>query len=173
MHRNFRVIVATLLVVAVVTASSAVLLQSVFAATGDDGQATIEAADSAIRQAFSNVLDAEKAGGNVSSLISQLDTAGSFLSDAENAYRPGNATVDDTNINSVQTIAETVNRDALILKDASIADAQRALWMNLIFSIVGSIALSIGLFVVWKKFKVAYQKKMLELKPEVTSNDAT
>ena len=46
--------------------------------------ASIQAADASINQAFTNVLAAEKAGGDVTQLLAQLNTAGALLAEAEN-----------------------------------------------------------------------------------------
>jgi hypothetical protein len=60
---------------------------SVNQATAQTDQTTLklQAANTAVNQAFNATLDAEKAGANVTDLLSQLSYAGSVLASAENS----------------------------------------------------------------------------------------
>jgi len=60
----------------------------------DDAASRIEEADELVCPAFEAVLEAERAGANVSVLIVKLNEAGVFLAEAENLYRNRNFTED-------------------------------------------------------------------------------
>ena len=65
------------------------------AAQTSQAQSKLQAADSAVNQAFNAVLNAEKAGANVTGLDNQLSVAANWLAEAQVAYRAGdfNSTV--------------------------------------------------------------------------------
>ena len=67
-------------------------------------------------QAFNSVLDAEKAGANVSHLLVKLNAAVELLSDAQNAYNSGNTANVTSLANNAIQIANQVNDDALNLR---------------------------------------------------------
>ena len=66
-------------------------LSSVFAQS-DDAASKLQLANSAINSAFDAVSDAEKAGANVTDLLSQLNGAADSLAQAEIAYRQADYT---------------------------------------------------------------------------------
>jgi hypothetical protein len=141
----------------------------VFAQT-DQSATSLQAAESALGQAFNSVLDAEKAGGNVSQLLVKLNTAGALLAEAQNAYTSGK-TSDVTSITAnVIQIADQVNGTAVSLRDVSLVNSQNSFSLTLIFSVFGAVAFSISLLFVWRRFKRAFIKKLLGSKPEVVEN---
>lgn len=141
----------------------------VFAQT-DQSATSLQAAESALGQAFNSVLDAEKAGGNVSQLLVKLNTAGALLAEAQNAYTSGK-TSDVTSIaENVIQIADQVNGTAVSLRDVSLVNSQNSFSLTLIFSVFGAVAFSISLLFVWRRFKRAFIKKLLGSKPEVVEN---
>lgn len=82
-------IVALLIILAL-----SVCFLSVQQATGQTDQATskLQAANDAVNRAFNEVLDAEKAGANVTDLLAQINVAESNLAQAENSYRTAKQT---------------------------------------------------------------------------------
>lgn len=137
----------------------------------DSGQASIEAADSSIRQAFAVVLDAEKAGGNVTVLLAELNNAGSLLAEAENAYRTGNLSEVTFKTGNASQIAENVRNEALNLRDASFVNSQNVFWLTLALSVVGAVVFTVALVLGWKRIRSAYLKKLLKKKPEVVADE--
>lgn len=132
--------------------------------------ASIEAADSSINQAFTNVLAAEKAGGNVSQLLAKLNSAGELLAEADNAYRSGNLVNITSKAENARLIADQVNSDALSLLNASIGRSRNSFVLTLIFSVDGALVFVVVLLLVWRRFKRDHMKKLLGLKPEVVEN---
>ena len=134
--------------------------------------ASIEAANSSINQAFTNVLAAEKAGGNVTQLLTDLNSAGQLLAAAENAYRSENLTNVTSYSENATSIANQVNSGALSLLNASSNRSQNNFWLTLVFSIDGAFVLVVVLLLVWRRFKRNYRKNLLGLKPRVVKNAA-
>jgi hypothetical protein len=60
----------------------------VFAQT-DQTASKLQAANTAVEETFNAVLDAEKAGANVTGLLAQLNVAAGVLAQAENSFRTG------------------------------------------------------------------------------------
>jgi len=142
--------------------------QGSFLAMADDAAlSAVEDADSAVRQAFGVVSETERAGGNVSSLLARLNQAAVLLAESQMAYRNGNSSEATGKAGSAGLIAEGVRADALSLKNSVLADAQQALWIAFAFSLVGGAAFAVGLVLVWRRFRRAYVKRLMEMKPEV------
>lgn len=138
----------------------------------NDEQASIDAANSSINQAFKNVLIIEKDGGNVTQLMTRLNDAGQLLAEAENAYQNGNLSEVSSKAQSARLIANQVNSETLNLRYLSLIGTQDSFWLTLVFSVIGAVAFTTILSFVWRRFKRAYIKKLLEMKPEVIK-DAT
>jgi hypothetical protein len=132
--------------------------------------ASINAANSSIDQAFSNVIAAEKAGANVTQLLLELNSAGTLLAQAENSYNAGNLANITSSANNAQTIANQVNNDAIRLRNESITFAQNNLLLTLVFSLGGAFVFVVILLLVWRRFKRSYMKKLLELRPRGVEN---
>jgi hypothetical protein len=141
-----------------------------YVSASDEASSAIGEADNALRRAFEAVLEAERAGANVSDLIVKLDGAGRLLAEAENAYRIGNFSEAVSRAEECSMLADGVVGEALSLRNMALADAQTAFWQNLTFSCFGGAAVLVVLFFVWGWFKRAYVKRMLRMKPEVASN---
>lgn len=135
-------------------------------------RASIEAADSSINQAFTNILAAEKAGGNGTQLLARLNSAGNLLAEADNAYRNGNLVNAASKAENARSIADQVNGDAISLLNTSVSRSQNNFILTLFFSIDGAILFAVVLLLVWRRFKRGYMKKVLASKPEVTKNTA-
>jgi hypothetical protein len=141
-----------------------------YVSANDEASLAIGEADSALRRAFEAVLEAERAGANVSDLIVKLDEAGGLLAEAENAYRVGNFSEAVSKADKCSMLADGVVGEALSLKSSALADAQKATLQTLTFSCVGGVAFLTVLFFVWGWFKRAYAEKLMRMKPEVASD---
>jgi hypothetical protein len=128
--------------------------------------ASIEAANSSINQAYKNVLAAEKAGGDVTKLLTKLNNAGELLAEAENAYKSGNLANAVSNAENARILADQVNSDAVNLRNDSVAIFKTSFISSAIFSIVGAVVLSVVLLFVWRSFKSSFIKKFHSMKPE-------
>ena len=131
----------------------------------------LQTANNSLGQAFNSVLDAEKAGGNITQLLAKLNIAGTILADAQNALNSGNTENITSNVENVLQMANQINDDAINLRNASLVQSQNSLWLTLVFSVVGAGVFSLSLLFVWRRFKRAFIKKLLESKPEVVENE--
>jgi predicted PurR-regulated permease PerM len=141
----------------------------VFAQT-DQIALKLQDANNAVGQAFNSVSEVEKAGGNVTQLLAKLNTAATNLANAQNAVNSGSTANITSDLENVRQIANQVNDEALNLRNVSLVDSQISLWLTLIFSVAGAVVFCVSLFVVWRRFKRAYIKKLLSKKPEVVEN---
>jgi hypothetical protein len=125
----------------------------------------IEAADASINQAFTNILAAEKAGGNVTQLLIKLNTAGTLLAEAENYYKAGYLINVTSVADNARLIANQVNSDALGLRNLSISQSQNNSLFTIVFSIMSTIAFIVVMFLIWRGYKRVSYRKLLNSKP--------
>ena len=142
----------------------------VFAQT-DQAWSKLQAANNAVGQAFNAVLDAEKAGANVTDLLAQINTAEGILAQAENSYRTGNTNTAANQADSVLPIAQQVTFDAQNAKQTAIVSSQNAFWSTIALTVIGVFVFVLVLFLVWRLFKRRYIKNLSEAKPELVSNE--
>jgi hypothetical protein len=160
-----RIIISTIIVLFLLT----IVLPVVYAQTTEE--TSIQNANTAINQAFTNVLEAEKAGGNVTQLLTRLNTAGQLLADAQNIYQSGSLDGVTSKASSAKQMADLVNTEALTLKDASLTLTRNSFWFIVTFSVGGAIIFALFILLMWQRFRRSFIKKMMSMKPEV-ANDA-
>ena len=147
------------------------LSRYVFVVRGaDEASSSVEEADVAVRQAFDATLDAERAGADVSGLMAKLNEAGELLAEAENAYRIGNFSEAASKADQCYMLADGVIGEASSLKSSALADAQARFSSTLMFSIAGAVVFVTASVLIWVLFKPFYAKKLLKMKPEVSSD---
>ena len=136
-----------------------------------DSNVSIQAANAAVNQAYTNVRTLENEGENVSSLISRLNTAGDLLAQAENTYNSGDTADVASKANNAALIAAQVNSDATA--QLSRANTTQSSFITTIsFSIIGIVVSIIILSLVWRRLKRSHYRNLLSLKPEVIENPA-
>jgi len=135
----------------------------------DQTASKLQAANNAVEQAFNAVLDAEKAGANVTGLLAQLNDAAGILAQAENSFRAGDSNTAATQADSVLPIAQEVTISAQDAKQTALVSVPNAFWFTIAFTEIGAIVLVLALFLVWRRFKRSYISKLQEAKPEVSS----
>ncbi len=136
----------------------------------DQTASELQVAKIDLGQAFNAVLEAEKAGGNVTQLLAKLNIAGTILADAQNVLNSGNTVNITSNVENAVQIANQVNDDALNLRNVSLIRSQNSLWLTLTFSVVGAIVFEISLYFIWRRFQRSHMNKLLGMKPEVIEN---
>jgi CHASE3 domain sensor protein len=146
---------------------------SVQQATAQTDQATskLQAANTAVNQAFNAVLDAEKAGANVTGLLAQLNNAGDILAQAENSYRSGDPNTAATQADSVLPIAQEITVAAQNAKQTALVSGQNSFWTTIALTVIGAVVFGLALFLVWRWFKRRYIKNLSDAKPELVNND--
>ena len=145
------------------------LVSPVFCAS--HSAAKIVEAESALRQAMKNVIEAERAGANVSSLISDLNAAGDVLADAVRVAAAGDDQQAVTLAESSKSWAESVSVQA---SDLKVLYSSRSVFLStLAFSGLG-VLVFVGLLVaVWVVFKRSHTRRILNMSPKVASDGET
>jgi CHASE3 domain sensor protein len=138
----------------------------VFAQT-DQTTSKLQAANTAVEQAFNAVLDAEKAGAHVTGLLVQLNDAAGILAQAENSNRTGDFSTAAAQADSILPIAQEVTTAAQEAKQTALVSGQNAFWSTIAFTVIGAFVFVLALFLVWRWFKRRYIKSLSEAKPEV------
>ena len=136
----------------------------------DQTTSRLQAANTAIDQAFNAVLAAEKVDANVTGLLANLNLAGTILAQAENSYRTGNFSLAGTQADSVLSIAQEVTVSAQNAQQTASVSDQNAFWFTIAFTEIGAAVFVLVLFMVWRRLKRGYEKKLLSLKPEAVEN---
>ena len=140
-------------------------------AQADQATLKIQTANAAVNQAFNAVLDAEKAGANVDTLLNQLNHAATLLANAENAYRAGNFSASISNSDAALPIAKEVFLAAQNQKQATLALNETWFWFNLFSTVLFSAILVLVLLIIWRWLKRSYIKRIYESKPEVVTHE--
>jgi hypothetical protein len=148
------------------------VVSSVFAVSSDEAQAAISRAESRMSLVYRSVLEAEKAGANVSSLLVKLNNGSALLSKAQMQYRIGNFSEAVSFADQCYDSLNGIETEADGLRDNAIMDRKQ----RMLISAVGStLAISAVIFVSvfgWRFFKDKFHKRILEMKPEVQANDS-
>jgi predicted PurR-regulated permease PerM len=137
----------------------------------DQTSSKLQAANTAVNQAFTAVSDAEKAGATVTGLLSQLSYADNVLATAENSYRAGDLTKAGTQADSVLPMAQQIIASAQSAKQTATVNTQNATYTTIASTVIGSIVFVLVLLLVWRRFKGYYIKNLSEAKPELVSNE--
>jgi CHASE3 domain sensor protein len=141
---------------------------NVYAQT-DQTASNLQAANTAVEQAFNAVSNAEKAGANVTGLLIQLNVAEGDLSQAENSYRAGDSNTAATQADNVLPIAQEVTAAAQNAKQTALVSGQNVFWSSIALTVIGAFVFVLALFMVWRRFKRRYIKSLSEAKLEVNS----
>jgi CHASE3 domain sensor protein len=134
-----------------------------------DTTTKLQAANDAFKQAFNAILSAEKAGANVTILMSQLNLAANYLTQAENAYRYGDLNTGASSADKSLTIAREIAAASQDTEETATVASQNTFLSTTSFTIIGAFAYTLALFLVWRRFKRRYIKSLSEAKPEVSS----
>jgi hypothetical protein len=113
--------------------------------------------ENALISAYEAVLQAEKAGANVTDLLGNLTEAGELLSKAKSVLTTNESAAVDFAVESQAKLSGFLAKaDAL-----RVSAAQQLYWdfmVNVVGSIIGSVAVIGGGFVVWAVLKKKYGK---------------
>ena len=142
---------------------------SIYPAAAQTDQTAIElqSVNIAVGKAFNAVLDAEKVGANVTSLLTQLNDANNQLAQAENAYRTGDITAASNKADAALSIALKVTKAAQNTQESTKVSIQTADNSTLAFSVGGAVVFVIVLILVWLWFKQRYTNSLSDKRPEV------
>lgn len=142
--------------------------QNVFAQT-DQTTSKLQEANKAVDQAFSAVLDAEKAGANVTGQLTQLNIAQEDLAQAENSYRTGDLSTVYVQADTALRLTNQVIVSAQNAKQTALVSSQNVFCQKIaLIATVASIFVLV-LSLVWRWFKSRYINNLSETKPEVVN----
>ncbi len=139
---------------------------NVFAQT-DQAASKLQSANNLVEAAFNAVLDAEKAGANITALLNNLNNAENILAQAENSYRTGDLNTTLARANSIFPIAQEVITSAQDAKQTALVSGQNTFWSTIAFTATAGFVFVLVLFLVWRRFKRGYIDSLSEAKPEV------
>ena len=136
------------------------LLSTPFCLAADEGQARLAMveADQTIKDCYVAAAAADKAGGNISGMLSVLQDAGMLLSKADLALGKGD--FDSAYNLAVQSKARLGGfiAEASSVKDAAENSGFVDFMINIVGSSVGTVAVVVGSFAVWFWLNKRYAK---------------
>jgi hypothetical protein len=136
-----------------------------------DASLAVSRADEAIKAAYGAVVEAEKAGGDVSSLVSALNWALDGFSEGKMAFDSGIYDVALPLADGAVDIADSVHKAAVELK-GSAEYARGTTFRNTLIISAGLVFVIILLgFVGWRYFKDYYARNIVRMRPEVSVNE--
>lgn len=143
------------------------------ASSGEDIAASaISQAEYFLVSAYAAVLDAEQAGADVSSLLSQLNEADERLAKAKVAFGLGDFDEAALSADYCSVIGESVKNEADELRVDAYGSTVMDSWLTVIGSLVGVVVVVLGSFWGWRAFKRRYYRRVLTKKPEVVSDES-
>ena len=154
---------------AILTLSLCILCVYPSVAQIDQTASKLQVANAAVNQAFNAVLDAEKAGANVTGLLAQLNAAGGILAQGENSYRSGDLNAAAAKADSVLPIAQEIVTAAQSAKQTALVSGQNSFWSTIVLTVIGAVVFVLALFLVWRWFKRRYIKNLSDAKPELVN----
>ena len=132
----------------------------------------ISRAEDSLKSAHLFVLDAERAGGDISELVAHLNTALEYFSEAERAFGSGKYD------SAVLLAGRVVETSVVILNDAAglrgIAEHQGevAFRNQLLISLGAACSIVVFGFLGWRWFRDYYVRRMMGLRPEVVVDES-
>jgi hypothetical protein len=135
--------------------------------SGQEATATISEAEQAITVGFEAVLDAERAGANVSGLLVKLNEGAELLSAARMAFEDGD--YDEAALLSglSSEAGAQVESDALILKVEADNAAVNRFRLYLVSSAVAMVIVVFATFLGYRFLKKRHSEHVLKMKPEI------
>jgi hypothetical protein len=115
-------------------------------------------AEEVMTLAYESVLEAEKAGANVSGLLCRLNLGGEYLAEAYVLYRLGDFDNADLFAGLCVEVVGDMRGEAIGLREEAYGRWILDVFVKLIWSILGVIGITILGFVVWRVFSRRYEK---------------
>jgi len=167
---SLRVIAALFVLYAFV--SSVFVLGTMALDVEDVALSAIEGAELAVDLAFEAVLEAEGAGANVSGLLDELNDGAEALSKAYISNRVGNFDDAVYFADLCGDLVGSVEAEANELRDVAVVDRNHRLLLSTLGSVLALVCIFYGGFFGWRFFKSRYHRRVLQMKPEVASNES-
>jgi len=148
------------------------IVSHVSAASSSEAQDAINRAESKIGLAYKSILEAEGAGTNVSSLLFKLNNSSMLLSMAQMQNRTGNFGEAVKFANQCYDSLNGIETEANDLRDSTVMEQKQRKLISAVGSAFAIGAVSCASIFGWRFFKNRYCKRILEMKPEVQTNDS-
>ena len=165
-----RVIAALFVLFTFVSSVSALGIKA--ASVEESTLSAVEGVEETVADAYGAVLEAERAGADVSGLLNRLNEAGGYLALARMCLRTGNleGAVGNASL-SVQAL-DGLADDADVLREEAVKESGERAWMAIGGSAVGVVAVVCGGWLGWRWFKKRYYERTLEMGPEVVEGES-
>ena len=132
----------------------------------------IESAELAVDVAYEAVLEAEGAGANVSGLLDELNDGAEALSKAYISNRVGDFDDAVYFADLCYGLVAGIEAEANELRDVAVVERDQRLLLTSFGSVFAVVCIFCGGFFGWRFFKSRYHRRVLEMKPEVASNES-
>jgi hypothetical protein len=141
---------------------------------GIDNQAEswIDLAEEGLESAYLAVIDAERAGSDISQLVLHLNQALEWLSEAKSALTEGEHNRAFLLVEDVLGNSSYAENLAYNLESSAAHNAEIGFRNQVITSFVSICLIVVVGFLTWTYFKKHYIRKLMELKPEVSSHES-
>jgi len=149
-------------------ASSPFIVKSYKSIGEDSFSSAIDRAEGVVVSAYGVVLEAERAGADISGLADQLNVVAGLLVQAHLQYEAGNFSGAVYIAGQCYEIAEGVETEAYALRDWAAVDGVQRFWLMIMAWVISLFVIVCGSFFGWRVFKRRYYRKVLRLKPEVS-----
>lgn len=126
------------------------------ASTEAEAGSAIADAEQRVNACYVAVANAEKAGGNVTALLSVLDDAGMLLSKAHLAFQVGDFDSAFAFAGQSKAKLEGFESSASSVRDAAAQARSRDFYVNVVGSAAGTVAVVVVGFVLWRFLKKKY-----------------
>jgi hypothetical protein len=117
----------------------------------------ISAAQSKIVQCYNAAKAAESAGANISQLTLRLNSAGLLLSHSQLAYSTGDFGLSSNLAGQCQNELASFVSDANSLQTSAAQSQTFDFLLNVVGSVMGTVAVLVGSFMVWRFLKRKYR----------------
>ena len=128
----------------------------------------IASSENSIELAFLSILEAEREGGDISSLVADLNQALDYLDDGKKAMKSGGFEDAAVFLNKASYDSEQIIIKALDLKRYAESRSEVSFRNQLIFSSVAAVIIIILGLLGWNYFQSYYLRRVLQSNPEVS-----
>lgn len=159
-------------VVLFVLMSSVFVLGVVAVDVKHEAVSAVDGAEEAVAAAYGGVWEAERAGANVSRLLTRLNEAGAYLALARMGLTVGDFEAAVDNAGFCVGIVDGVVEDAGALRDRAVKEWGARSGMTLSMSVVAVLTVAAICWLGWNLFKERYHRRALRMRPEVVESES-
>jgi hypothetical protein len=132
----------------------------------------ISRAEDSLKSAYLSVLEAERAGGDISELVAWLNAALEYFSEAERAFGSGEYDSAVLLAGRVVEISDVILDDAVGLRGVAELQGEVAFRNQLLISFGAVCSIVAFGFLGWRRFKDYYLRRVMGLRSEVVVDES-